>query len=300
MIAVMASRRAASDVRGHSANHDRHTMRIRIAYATDFSPASIVAFEHALALALATRARLDILHVRPRGADHDWQHFPRVREPLQRWGLLTGQDQPEAIEAKFGVRVAKVDIDHDDPRSGLAHFLLDHRPDMLVLSTHGWEGLDRLIHASVSEDVIRRTFLPTLLIGPASRSLIDPASGRMEIGRVLAPVVQPAPMAALKRGVDLLAPLGVTPDRLRLVMVDGGGDGGGQVHLDGASLAVERLAGQSVVDAILGVAAQWPADVILMPTTAKHGMLQTLRGTTTSHVVARAGCPVMTVPIIGH
>ena len=53
-----------------------------IAHPTDLSPQGVVAFEHALSLALANRCRLDVLHVdEPRGAA-DWSDFPQVRRTL--------------------------------------------------------------------------------------------------------------------------------------------------------------------------------------------------------------------------
>ena len=60
----------------------------RVLHPTDLSPASDVAFAHALAIALARRGQLTILNARKDFDDADWRRLPRVREALERWGLL--------------------------------------------------------------------------------------------------------------------------------------------------------------------------------------------------------------------
>jgi hypothetical protein len=50
------------------------------------------------------------------------------------------RDRPDAIDRKLGVHVAKMEIDHKDTVSGLIEFIQGHRPDLLVLATHGREG----------------------------------------------------------------------------------------------------------------------------------------------------------------
>jgi nucleotide-binding universal stress UspA family protein len=274
----------------------------RIAHASDLSPLSDLAFLHALRLAIAIRGRLDILHVKQPGTAHEWHAFPRVREPLQRWGLLAPGDQPEAIDAKLGVHVAKVEIDHKDPTAGLSAFILGHRPDLLVLATNGREGLERWLNASVSEETARRAHVPALLIGPESRGFVAADSGHLRINCVLVPVAAaPSPALALQRMQALLAPIDVSADRFHLVHVapTPGADDAVCDVLDerGRPHRIERCEGP-VVDTILATAERCRADLIAMPTLGRHGFLDALRGSTTRRVVARASCPVLTVPLI--
>jgi nucleotide-binding universal stress UspA family protein len=278
-------------------------MLTRIAHATDLSPRSDVALLHALRLAVATRSRLDILHVKRRGAAHEWHAFPRVREPLQRWGLLDPGDQPDAIDIKLGLHVAKVEIDHKDPTAGLIEFILGHRPDLLTFATHGREGFERWLNASVSEETVRRAHVPALLIGPEARGFVEAQSGHMQIDRVLVPVAaEPSPAVALQRMNELLAPIGVTPDRFHLMNVTPTGNTADPIRdvLDdvGRSRQIERFEGP-VVETILSTAVHSGADLIAMPTMGRHGFLDGLRGSTTSRVVAHAACPVLTLPLIG-
>jgi nucleotide-binding universal stress UspA family protein len=132
-------------------------MLARIAHTTDFSPQSAMAFRHALRLGLAARSKLDLLHVKDSAADASWQSFPHVREVLAQWGLIEPQVTPADNEAKLGVRVSKIEINHLDAVSGISEFFLTHRPDLIVVATHGRHGVNRWLHGSVSEEVARRT-----------------------------------------------------------------------------------------------------------------------------------------------
>ena len=66
----------------------RTTSSWNIFYPSDFSPASEVAFAHALKWALLAQAELSILHVAPQPKDVQWTDFPGVRHTLERWGIL--------------------------------------------------------------------------------------------------------------------------------------------------------------------------------------------------------------------
>jgi nucleotide-binding universal stress UspA family protein len=59
-----------------------------VGHPTDFSEASAEAFAHALALALANKQRLHLLHVKRPEDEASWSSFPHVREALARWGIM--------------------------------------------------------------------------------------------------------------------------------------------------------------------------------------------------------------------
>jgi nucleotide-binding universal stress UspA family protein len=184
-----------------------------IAHATDFSEASAGALAHALRLALATKSRLLLLHVGERGNDEAWLHFPHMRQILARWGLMDANEPPSQIELKLGVQIRKVEIKHRDPTDGLFTFVLSHRPDLMVLATHGREGLNRWLRGSVAEDVARRTHVPTLFFGPKAQGcrLCQWA----DAARILVPVTHKPSPKCLCQPDWLLTPLGVPVDGLR-------------------------------------------------------------------------------------
>src|SRR5689334_5381907 len=79
----------------------------RIFHPTDLSPASEVAFAHALKLALVARGELRIMHVDPDVPQTDWSGLPRVRDTLARWGVLPpGSSQADVV--RLGLHIEKI------------------------------------------------------------------------------------------------------------------------------------------------------------------------------------------------
>lgn len=266
-----------------------------IAHPTDFSEASTQAFAHALRLALFARCKLCLMHVKGNGSEEAWSSFPHVREVLARWGLMGAEEPTAKIEAKLGITVTKVEIAHREPALGLFEYIVSHRPDLMVLATHGRQGLSRWLAGSVSEEVARRTHVPALFIGPASRGFVDEATGDMRLRRVLVPVAQdPSPTQALSVLTSLMAPLEVTPAAYHLLHV---GDEPLELELTarGGEQPSFELAQGPVIETILAVA-HAGADLIAMPTAGHKGILDVLRGSTTERVLRQAPCPVLTLP----
>jgi nucleotide-binding universal stress UspA family protein len=266
-----------------------------IAHPTDFSETSAPAFAHALRLALDTKSRLYLLHVKETGSEDAWTAFPHVREMLARWGLLDAHAAQAEIEAKLGIKVTKVEIEHKEPTSGLFQFILSHRPDLMVLATHGREGMNRWLRGSVSEELARRTHVPTLFLGPQARGFVDDASGQMRLERILIPVAHaPSPGRSVSVLSDLLAPLGVSPSAFNFLHV---GDKPPTIlEASGANgqAGVEVMEGP-VVETILRVAQEGHVDMIAMPTAGHNGFLDALRGSTTEQVLRQAPCPVLAI-----
>jgi nucleotide-binding universal stress UspA family protein len=269
----------------------------RIAHTTDFSDQSDLAFAHALRLAVAAPERLDILHVKRPTDKHAWQHFPPVRETLIRWGMLPGGAARAEIEKRLGIHVEKIEFTDADPVAAIGTFLLTHRPDLLVVATHGRAGFNRWLRGSFAEGMVERAHVPTLLIGPESRGFVDGQTGRMELTRVLVPVDErPNPAQSLRILSALLSSFGIPSGGIELLHV--GEDFPDLMDASGQSRTVERQEGP-VVATILKAAEHRGVHLVAMPTTGRHGFLDAVRGSTTSQVVARAPCPVLTLPLVG-
>jgi len=266
-----------------------------IAHPTDFSPASERAFAHALCLALTTRSRLYLLHVKEPGQDDSWSSFPHVRQMLARWGLMSADEPTAAIESKLGVPVVKVEIEHRDPTSGLSEFILAHRPDLLVLATQGREGLSRWLAGSVSEATAQRTHVPTLFIGPEALGFVDEMSGEMRLHRVLLPIAhEPPARHTFGMLAGLLDCLGTPASAIHVMHV---GDTAPALETPpGLEPPVVELETGPVVDTIIGAAERLLADLIAMPTAGRQGILDALKGSTTEQVMRRAPCPLLALP----
>jgi nucleotide-binding universal stress UspA family protein len=288
-----------SDITDDSANHgvaniSQNAIRT-IAHPTDFSDNSITAFAHALRMALDTGSRLYILHVKKPAAPDSWTSFPHVRALLANWGLMAPNDPASQIERKLGIPVSKVEIQDRSAINGLFDFVLSHRPDLIVLSTHGREGLKRWLQGSVSEELARRTHIPTLFVGPNARGFVDTETGEMRLTHILVPVAhQPSPLQALNILTDVLTPLGISPSAFRFLHV--GDDPPGitansqEIHLQDVVVA-----NGPVNDTILRFARDSSADMIAMPTAGHSGFLDALRGSTTEQVLRHAPCPLLAI-----
>jgi nucleotide-binding universal stress UspA family protein len=262
-----------------------------IAHPTDFSQASAEAFAHALRLAVEFRCRLDLVHVRSQSSE-TWSSFPRVRQTLARWGFLEEDATHAEVEKSLGVGIRKIAIEHAHPLQGVAEFLISHRPDLVVMATHGAQGWSRWLSESVSEGIASKTHIPALFIGPKARSFVDPKSGRMHLKSALIPVARkPAPQRALLRWRDMFKSLPMSER-----FVHAGEPPFELAAAEGGKLKVHILQGPAV-EAILAEASSSLADLLVMPTAGHNGFLDALRGSTTQQVVHRAPCPVLALPL---
>lgn len=264
-------------------------MTSSIAHPTDLSPQGMAAFEHALALALANRCRLDVLHVSQPGEPSDWNAFPRVREVLQRWGLFDPGAPVEAITDTTGVEVRKVGIHDHDPVDGLLRFLGEHRSDLLVMASHGRAGLDRLLNSSVSAELARASLLPTLILGPSARPFVDTQTGRLAITTILVPVDhEPDPHEAAFKLEELAERLAAPLDFVHV------GTTAPRLWDRSRAPRTVRLLEGPVVETLLAEAER--ASLVAMPMVGAQGLLDAIRGSTTEQLVRQVSCPVLAIP----
>lgn len=266
-----------------------------ILHPTDFSDASANAFAHALRIALAARARLYLVHVAS-GSDDDIMDFPHVRETLARWGLMNADEPPAAIEARVGVRVAKVDVAPQAPAEGVRRFLADHPPDLMVLATEARQGAARWLSGSVAEKLARETTAPSLFVPAKARGFVDPLRGEVHLHRVLFPIDHaPLPAAAFGFVMGLARLLADMDAEERLLHVGKTPPRIARPNAPERTLPVALRQGDAV-EAILAEARDWPADLIGMATAGHRSVLDAMRGSTTERVLRQAPCPVLAVP----
>jgi nucleotide-binding universal stress UspA family protein len=271
-------------------------MEKTIALLTDFSEASDEAFAHALALALAYKHHLYLLHVKNPGGEPVWSSFPHVRQTLARWGVIDADTAQSELEAKLGIKVAKVEIESEDIPGGILDFILKRPTNVIVMATRGREGLNRLLYGSKAEEIFHRTqVLPAIFIGPEARGFVDKSNGQIRLERILIPVAHnPSPISSLRSLTNLLAPLGISPAAFLFMHV---GDSEPRIiGLSGQPLSAIQVVHGPVEETILRIAHEYHADMIAMPTAGREGFLDALRGSTTERVLRRAPCPVLAIP----
>jgi nucleotide-binding universal stress UspA family protein len=272
-----------------------------VLHPTDFSESSRLAFAHALRMALSGRTKMYVLHAGPEASEEpDWSMFPAVRQTLADWGLLEQGSSPRAVFDDLGVRLAKFRVHDSDAVRAILRFLDEHPSDIIVLATHGREGLPRWLHGSIAEPVARDAHTDTLFIPQGARGFVAPENGAVTLRRILVPVDRrPWPGHALNAASQMGRLLADGPVALEVLYVGAAADMP-SLQIDQASWAtVERtIRSGDVVAQILAAAEQGAADLIVMATAGHQGFLDAIRGSTTERVLRQAPCPLLAVPAL--
>lgn len=137
-------------------------MRIKkILFPTDYSPCAEHALDHAVHVAHAFEAELHILHVKtearyyPHSFTMDVRVMPEdVEEQLH---LPASESVSEHIKIPKSEHIPIIDVEMEDENvpEAIVNYAKDSGIDVIVMGTHGWSGLDRLILGSVAEKVVR-------------------------------------------------------------------------------------------------------------------------------------------------
>lgn len=147
---------------------DRATMR-RILVPVDFSERTPSVLAHAAAIARASRATIELVHVieEPRYPDFYMATLTlpeterRAHERLTEMARALGPD----IEAS-------VEVLHGRAPDLIATYAGIWGYDLIVMSSHGYSGLKRALLGSTSESVVRRAPCPVLILKAGERDLI--------------------------------------------------------------------------------------------------------------------------------
>jgi nucleotide-binding universal stress UspA family protein len=268
-----------------------------ILHPTDFSDLSGVALAHALRIALVAKSKLELLHI-VQNDTGGVLAFPHVRRLLVQWGFSEETDSPSAVSTNLGLQVSDTAVKWKDPTQGIVSALNQRSSDLVVLATHGRDGVERWLHGSVAEAVFRQIAIPALFIAQGSRGFVSQVNGDIRLRRILVPIdfsPEPSePVEIIRNFARLLTDADIIVHLLHV--------GSSPPPLHTASRNVSPLPpvilrSGNVVQRIVDTAIEFDVDFIGMPTAGHHGVLDALRGSTTERVIRHAPCPVFTVPI---
>jgi nucleotide-binding universal stress UspA family protein len=269
----------------------------RIFYPTDFSASSQTAFAHALKLAVGAKSILTIYHTDPGSRSNSWEFFPHVRQVLERWNLLPPHSPREAV-VKLGLGVEKVAASHSDAVSSVLSFLHRHQHDLIVMTTHQPQGLDRYLKRSLAEPIARNSGECTLFLPANSAGFVSFGTGKVSLKNILIPVDHARHSQLAAESASTISQLvmadGVTHHLLHV--------GSAQTFprikrpADDSATWKTMLREGEVVEQILCAADDVRADLIVMVTQGHEGLLDALRGSKAERVVRFAKCPVLTLP----
>ncbi|WP_454062141.1 universal stress protein [Candidatus Nitrospira salsa] len=136
----------------------------RILLATDFSPSSERSVHMALKWAEAWEAKLDIVHVI--GilppiylTSFSANNYIKAQEK-------TSQAQLETLVMQARERVSEVQwhLLHGIPSDEISGLAVSSQTDLVIMGTHGWTGIDRVLMGSVAERVICKAPCPVLSV----------------------------------------------------------------------------------------------------------------------------------------
>ncbi len=262
-----------------------------ILHPTDFSSASALAFDHALALALYRRCPLTLIHVHNRGDAASWSDFPHVRERLAAWGAITGAAMPADLAAQTGIEVHKVEAEGADIARALAHHLERHPHELIVMASEARSGLAGWLKPSVAAVLASSIRAPILVLPEGSKGIVG-ADGTLKLDRVLVAVDrEPDPQA----GIDAAARLAGTQAELIALHVGDAPLSPPVAAPAGCDLRVITEPGEPR-ETIATALRRLDADMLVVVRAGPDGLKEQLFGSTTAKLLTLADRPVLVVP----
>ena len=290
----------------------------RILCPVDLSDVSRDAIAHAVLLARWYNAKITALHVRnPLVVPETDFRVLGVGPPL----VLTDDEVNQAraqVLACFGAAGADVDvvIVSGRPARQILERAKSLPADVIVISTHGASGFEHLILGSVTEKVLRQATCPVLTVPPLART-----TARLPFRRILCPLdFSESSLAALDfarslaqqsdaaltllhviEGLDEEESLAGRPFAAPDYKRDRELDAAARLQAltpestPGARRPTTRLTHGKAYREILGVAAEYRSDLIVMGVQGRNPLDLMLFGSTANQVVRRATCPVLTL-----
>ena len=153
-----------------------------ILFATDFSPASSVAFNVASALARDYKARVIALHV-----------VEPVRVGFSEYASYVGPEEDksdamarlQAIKAPSPMVTMEYRLLDGEPATVIAETAADLAADLIVMGTHGRTGFSRFIMGSVAEEVLRRATCPVLTVRDVAKVEVQEPAAATEVAAAI-------------------------------------------------------------------------------------------------------------------
>ncbi|NJB68198.1 nucleotide-binding universal stress UspA family protein [Desulfobaculum xiamenense] len=140
----------------------------RILCAIDFSEHSPIVADYALALAKSTGAELTVLYAAP-----SFDQYLSFDVPLTHIEDLVGGIMKGAAERmrafvaeRFPGMKVTPRVTAGYPAQEILGEARNMSADLIVIGTHGRQGVDRIIFGSVAEKVVRSSFCPVLTVRP--------------------------------------------------------------------------------------------------------------------------------------
>jgi nucleotide-binding universal stress UspA family protein len=141
-----------------------------ILHPTDLSDRSKVAFDLACSLARDYQAKIHVVHVVPQPVIGIWQGV--VPPDPYRHQQEIAEKLHQLIATRPEVR-AEHRLEVGEPVSETLRAAAEVKADLIVLGTHGWTGLPRLLMGSVAEGIMRGASCPVVTVRTPFPSVVE-------------------------------------------------------------------------------------------------------------------------------
>jgi nucleotide-binding universal stress UspA family protein len=294
------------------------TLGSRVLVATDLSDGADEAIRQGHARALAAGGELVVCHVIPHAFRNN-PLFPQRNSPdasgvvdLERRIADATEERVVSVTGRDGGSF-RVIVDNGSPDAAIVRTADEVGATLVVVSSRGATGLDRLLLGSVAERVVRYAHCPVLVARPQEKT------GRILVATDFSEAADTAVAVAgeearargakvtLLHSIDVLpdpafglgAPFGaamvIPPKELvaeaREAAVKALEELLARFHLDGDVMSVEGSAASAILDAARAL----PAEEIIIATRGRTGIKRMVLGSVAERVVAHAPCPVLAV-----
>jgi nucleotide-binding universal stress UspA family protein len=286
--------------------------------AIDFSPASDEALREAHDRAASSGATLAVCHVVPNELRHNVL-FPQDTRSAALQFPLEMKKIGEAAAARVSEITGRTEgayeliLDDGTPQAVILSRAEEWLADLIILGSHGQTSAADTLLGSVTDSVVRHAHCPVLIVRPGKRT------GHIVAGTDFSDPSLPALRAAANEAertgkklivvhsLDLIwsaasypamvfggAPVDVSPAEVAKLNVTA------TERLE-ASLKQLNVSGEAVVTtgsagtAILEIAAERQADLIVVGTVGRTGLRRALLGSVAETVVSQATCSVLVV-----
>ena len=244
---------------------------------------------------MATRARLYLMYV-DRGDKSKKPQFPRVRDRLAQWRLLSPDEKPEAIETRLGFQVSKGSIAAPSFAVGVSRFAAIHHCELVILPSVKASGLARFAPGMAAQDISRDIMVPTLFTPEGPGALVDPDSGMIALTRAVVPLDhRMRSPEVFNRMANVLR--SISPAiQIEILHI-------GKISLRRQEEMSKRFETPVVmrdgplVETMIAVAKERRANVITLPSFGQPEFLQGLKGTITERLLAQSEMPVLAAPM---
>jgi len=266
----------------------------------------MTAFNHALKLALTERSRLILMYAMEEDKHTlDWDKFPKVRDTLYNWGLIHKDASRKDIYDKLGVEVQKIIGKGESIVDSVVGLVNEQDVDLIVLATHGREGLPRWVNTSKSEPIARKALVPTLFIPHNAKPFVSKDSGEIHLKEILVPIDhKPLPQRAIEFGINIGRRYGGNKSQIHIVHVlekkkPWSETDMPEIYLPEGEDCIMRFEykKKSIGDEIIRVADEIDADLIVIATEGHTGFLDVIYGSTSEIVLRNSNCPTLTIPV---